>query len=56
MLVAAAQSQVQLATYWTWEDDGQRQTWGLYPANATADNDEHTIRVLQAAGALSALE
>ena len=48
MLEAAAEASVQLVTYWTWEYRWQRQTWALYPANATARNDEHTIQVLQA--------
>ena len=29
MLAAAADASVQIATYWTWEDGTQRQTWGL---------------------------
>ena len=49
MLAAAAENSVQLATYWSWEDANQRQTYGLFPANATARNDEHTIQLLQAA-------
>ena len=51
MLAAAAGSSAQLATYWAWEDANQRQTFGLFPPNATAQNDEHTIHVLQAAAA-----
>ena len=51
MLSAAAQASVLLATYWTWEDRQQRFTHALWPPNATAQNDEHTIQVLQAANA-----
>jgi len=49
MLSAAAQASVQLATYWAWEDDHQLQTYGIFPPNATAQNDEHTIEVLRTA-------
>jgi hypothetical protein len=38
---------VSLATVWTWEDDHQRSTWGLFPANATHENDARTIAALK---------
>ena len=36
-----------LATYWSWEDDHQVNTWGIFPPNATDKNDARTIAALQ---------
>jgi len=51
MLDAAVQASVRLATYWTWEDRLQISTWAIFPPNATAQNDNRTIQMLQAVNA-----
>ena len=44
-----------LATYWSWEDANQVDTWGIFPQNATDQNDARTIAALQQYNALSTL-
>ena len=51
MLEAAQSAGAALATIWSWEDANQVQTYGLFPANETDQNDARTIRALQAAAA-----
>ena len=48
MLDAAQSAGVTLATIWSWEDANQAQSYGLFPANATDQNDARTIKALQA--------
>lgn len=42
MLAAAKDSGASLATLWTWEDENQAQTYGVFPKS-----DVHTVQVLQ---------
>ena len=48
MLDAAQSAGATLATIWSWEDANQAQTYGLFPANETDQNDARTIHALQA--------
>ena len=47
MLDAAQSAGAALATIWAWEDSNQAQTYGLFPANETDQNDARTIQALQ---------
>ena len=47
MLDAAQSAGAALATIWSWEDSNQAQTYGLFPANETDQNDARTIQALQ---------
>eukprot|EP01048_Picozoa_sp_COSAG05_P000978 COSAG05_NODE_31_length_28416_cov_170.150652_1_plen_1216_part_10 len=53
MLGAAQNAGATLATIWAWEDDHQAQTYGIFPANETDQNDARTIRALRAAATTS---